>query len=87
MAKPTLNDYLGQMTDVDEVDLLHLAQLVSETDLGDEGHIRQLIAQVADVACVDVDRRQEDELVNAIMNREVPQDFSMLSHIFDKNQR
>ncbi|MBM7094667.1 stage VI sporulation protein F [Bacillus sp. H-16] len=76
---------IEKKTNVNQQDLLKLAQSASKTDLKSEQNVRQLIQQVALVAGVSVNKKKEDELVKAIVANNVPMDFGTLSKMFQKN--
>ncbi|MGO4888130.1 stage VI sporulation protein F [Anaerobacillus sp. MEB173] len=75
-------DDLQKKTNVNPNDLLNLANSVSQADLKNEKAVRQLIAQVARLAGKPVSKEKEDQLVKAIVNNNIPMDFSTLAKMF-----
>ncbi|PHA03617.1 stage VI sporulation protein F [Bacillus pseudomycoides] len=65
-------------------DIFKLASSVQNANLRDEQVLRQLIHQVATLAGKDVSKEKEDQIVNAIINNNMPTDFSALSKMFKK---
>ncbi|MEI4830475.1 MULTISPECIES: stage VI sporulation protein F [Bacillus] len=65
-------------------DIFKLASSVQNANLRDEQVLRQLIHQVAAMAGRDVSKEKEDQIVNAIINNNMPTDFSSLSKMFKK---
>ncbi|MDN4074575.1 MULTISPECIES: stage VI sporulation protein F [Fictibacillus] len=76
-------DKVEKKTNVKKEDIFKLAQTVSNENLRDERTLRRLISQVASLAGVPVSRQKEDQIVNAVINNNVPLDFSTLSKMFD----
>ncbi len=63
---------------------MKIANSVSNANLKDENTIRQLIAQVAQVANVQVPKEKEDQIVQAILSGNMPTDFGSLTKMFKK---
>lgn len=76
-------DKVEKKTNVKKEDIFKLAQTVSNENLRDERTLRRLISQVASMAGVPVTKQKEDQIVNAVINNNVPLDFSTLSKMFD----
>lgn len=75
-------DEIQKKTNVNQADLFNLANSVNQADLKDEKAVRQLIAQVAKLANRKVSKEKEDQLVKAIVNNNIPADFSSLAKMF-----
>ncbi|WP_240377098.1 stage VI sporulation protein F [Bacillus piscicola] len=74
-----LFDKIEQKTNVNKDDLFRLVQSLNGADFKDESTVRRVIGDVAKLAGKRVPKQQEDELVNAIVNGNVPLDLSSLS--------
>lgn len=77
-----LFDQIEKMTNVKQEDLLRLAQSLSNANFQDEKTVRKVIADVARLAGRSVSKKQEDEIVQAIVNNNMPLDLSSLSKWF-----
>ncbi|UOE92352.1 stage VI sporulation protein F [Alkalihalobacillus sp. LMS39] len=77
-------DNLEKKTNVKQEDLFNLANSVSNANLQDEATVRQLIAQVAQLANKEVPKEKEDQIVEAIVKNKMPMDFASLSKMFKK---
>jgi len=69
---------------VNKEDIFKLASSVQNSNLRDEKVLRQLIHQVAIMAGREVSKEKEDQIINAIINNNMPADFSSLSKMFKK---
>lgn len=81
---PSIMDQIQKKTSVKPDELLKLANSVSQANLQDEATVRQLIAQVAKLANKPVSKEKEDQIVNAIINNNMPTDFASLANMFNK---
>ncbi|WP_078553261.1 stage VI sporulation protein F [Bacillus alkalicellulosilyticus] len=77
-------DNIQKKTNVNPEELMKIANSVSNANLKDENTIRQLIAQVAQVANVQVPKEKEDQIVQAILSGNMPTDFGSLTKMFKK---
>ncbi|WP_059103541.1 stage VI sporulation protein F [Shouchella shacheensis] len=77
-------DQVQKTTKVRPDELLKLANSVSQSNLKDEATLRQLIGQVAALANKPVSKEKEDQIVQSIMNDDMPADLSSLSKMFNK---
>ena len=77
-------DQVQQKTNVKPNDLLKLANSVSHANLQDEATLRQLIHQVAQLANKPISKEKEDQIVQAIINNNMPSDFASLTKMFNK---
>lgn len=80
-------DQLENKTNVKQRDLFNLANSVNSADLTEENNVRQLIHQVSLLANVPVSKEKEDELVKAILSKDVPTDFASLAKMFQKGKK
>ncbi|KMK76453.1 stage VI sporulation protein F [Alkalihalobacillus pseudalcaliphilus] len=81
---PSFMDNVQKKTNVRPDQLFKLANSVSHANLQDEATVRQLISQVAKIANKPVSKEKEDQLVQAILQNNVPTDFSSLAKMFNK---
>jgi hypothetical protein len=77
-------DNIEKKTNVKKDDLFKLADSVQHANLKDEQTIRNLIAQVSRLAGVPVSKQKEDRIVQAIINNNIPLDFSTITKMFDQ---
>jgi hypothetical protein len=77
-------DNLEKKTNVKQQDIFNLANSVSGANFKDEQTVRNLIQQVANLANKPVSKEKEDELVNTIVNNNLPVDFASLAKMFGK---
>ncbi|WP_100407199.1 stage VI sporulation protein F [Bacillus solitudinis] len=77
-------DQLQQKTNVKPDELFKLANSVSNANLKDEATVRQLIRQVAKLANKPVSKEKENQIVQAIINNNMPMDFASLAKMFNK---
>ncbi|MCM3718945.1 stage VI sporulation protein F [Fictibacillus phosphorivorans] len=76
-------DKIEKKTSVKKDDIFKLAQSVSGSNLRDERTIRMLISQVSAMAGVAVTKQKEDQIVQAVLNNNIPLDLATLSKMFD----
>jgi hypothetical protein len=76
-------DKIEKKTSVKKDDIFKLAQSVSGSNLRDERTIRMLISQVSSLAGVEVSKQKEDQIVQAVLNNNIPLDMVTLSKMFD----
>jgi hypothetical protein len=76
-------DKIEKKTSVKKDDIFKLAQSVSGSNLRDERTIRMLISQVSSMAGVAVTKQKEDQIVQAVLNNNIPLDLTTLSKMFD----
>lgn len=69
---------------VNKEDIFKLASSVQNANLRDETVLRQLIHQVALTWDVKCRKKEEDQIVKAIINNNMPTDFEPLSKMFKK---
>lgn len=84
MERNNFFDNLEKKTNVKQQDIFNLANSVSGANFKDEQTVRNLIQQVANLANKPVSKEKEDELVNTIVNNNLPLDFASLAKMFGK---
>lgn len=75
-------DNIEKKTNVKKEDIFALANSVSNANFNDEKAVRQLVGRVARLANTPVSKEKEDAIVKAIVNNNVPMNFSSLSKLF-----
>jgi hypothetical protein len=83
------NDFFNDIekkTNVSKQQLFELADSAKHANFSDERAVRRLIAQVSQVAGVPVSKEKEDRLVKAIVNNQIPMDFSTLAKMFNQSK-
>ncbi|MGY4690122.1 stage VI sporulation protein F [Salibacterium sp. K-3] len=82
----SLFDNIEKNTNVKQEDVMKLVQSLQGADFQDEKTVRKVIKDVGALAGKSVSPRQEDELVKAIMNNNVPLDLASLSKWFQSSR-
>ncbi len=59
-------------TNVDKKTILELAKKLQQSDLKNEGTLREVIKTLSSITGKDVSKEQEDKIVNAVKNDKVP---------------
>ncbi|MFC7391554.1 stage VI sporulation protein F [Scopulibacillus cellulosilyticus] len=77
-------DQIEKKTNVKKEDIFALANSVANANFQDEKTVRQLVGRVAKLANVSVPKQKEDAIVKAIVNNNIPLNFSSLSKMFDQ---
>lgn len=62
-------------TKVDKSTIVNLASKLQKNNLKDEDTLRDVIKELSDMAGKSVSKEQEDKIVKAIINDEVPKDL------------
>ncbi|MDD3305380.1 MAG: stage VI sporulation protein F [Bacilli bacterium] len=62
-------------TKVDKSTIVNLASKLQKNNLKDEDTLRDVIRELSDMAGKSVSKEQEDKIVKAIINDEVPKDL------------
>lgn len=62
-------------TNVSKDTILNLAAKLQESDLKNEGTIRELIKDISNITGKEVSKEKEDSIVNAIINDKIPKDL------------
>jgi hypothetical protein len=62
-------------TKVDKSTIVNLASKLQKNNLKDEQTLRDVIKELSDMAGKNVSKEQEDKIVKAIINDEVPKDL------------
>ena len=83
-GKNPLFDNIEKKTNVKANDIFSLANSVSNANFKDEKTVRDLIAQVSKLANVPVSKEKEEQIVQAIIQNNMPTDFASLAKMFQK---
>ncbi len=75
-------DDIEKKTGVNKTDIFKLADSVQNANLQDEKTIRQLIAQVSRLAGIPVSKEKEEQIVNQIINKNIPLDMTSIAKMF-----
>jgi hypothetical protein len=82
MDRNNFMDDVEKKTGVKKTDIFKLADSVQNANLRDEKTIRQLITQVSRLAGVPVSKEKEEQIVNAILNNNIPLDMTSIAKMF-----
>ncbi|WP_085523539.1 stage VI sporulation protein F [Tuberibacillus sp. Marseille-P3662] len=77
-------DKIEQNTNVKKEDIFSLANSVANANFQDEQTVRQIVSRVAQMANTSISKDKEEQIVKAIVDNDVPMDFSSLAKMFDK---
>lgn len=80
---PLFNE-IEKRTNVKKDDIFNLANSVANANFKDENTVRQLVGDVSKLAGVPVSKQKEDQIVKAIVNNQVPLNFSALTKMFNQ---
>lgn len=79
-------DNIQKKTNVKPDELFKLANSVSQANLKDEATLRKLISQVSKMANTPVTKEKEDQIVQAILQNNMPSDFASLAKMFNSKK-
>ena len=65
-------------TKVGKETILELAKKLQQNDLKNEGTLREVIQTLSQMTGRDVSKEQEDKIINAVVNNNVPKDIDKL---------
>ena len=65
-------------TNVNKETILNLAKKLQETDLKNEGSLREVIQTLSKVTGKNVSKEQEDKIINAVINDKVPKNIDKM---------
>ena len=71
-------DRVEKRTNVNKETILSLAQKLQETDLKNEGSLREVIQTLSKVTGRDINKEQEDKIISAVVNDKVPKDIEKM---------
>lgn len=71
-------DRVEKKTNVNKDTILTLAKKLQETDLKNEGSLREVIQTLSQVTGRTINKEQEDKIINAVVNDNVPKDIEKL---------
>ena len=69
-------DKVERKTSVGKDTIISLAKKLQETDLKNEGSLREVIQTLSQVTGRHVSKEQEDKIISAVVNDKVPKDVS-----------
>lgn len=65
-------------TNVDKETIINLAKKLQESDLKNEGTLRDVIKELSLVTGKPVSKEKEDKIVNTVMNDNIPKDIDKM---------
>lgn len=71
-------DHLKKKANIDAEEVFQVANSVQNADFSDEKTVRQLIRQLSKVANKPVSKKKEDQMVEAVINQNMPLDMNTL---------
>lgn len=71
-------DKVEKKTNVNKETILNLAKKLQETDLKNEGSLREVIQTLSKVTGKNVSKEQEDKIINAVVNDKVPKNIDKM---------
>ena len=71
-------DRVEKKTSVNKETILSLAKKLQETDLKNEGSLRDVIQTLSKVTGKNVSKEQEDKIINAVVNDKVPKNIDKM---------
>ncbi|MFC4617819.1 stage VI sporulation protein F [Camelliibacillus cellulosilyticus] len=77
-------DSIEKKTNVKREDIFALAQSLANANFQDEATVRGIVHRVAKMANVSVPKEKEDKIVKAVVNNNVPLNFSSLAKMFNQ---
>ena len=71
-------DKVEKKTNVNKETILNLAKKLQETDLKNEGSLREVIQTLSKVTGRNVSKEQEDKIINTVVNDKVPKNIDKM---------
>lgn len=71
-------DRVEKKTNVNKDTILSLAKKLQETDLKNEGSLREVIQTLSQVTGRNVTKEQEDKIINAVVNDKIPKNIDKM---------
>ena len=71
-------DRVEKKTNVNKETILNLAKKLQETDLKNEGSLREVIQTLSKVTGRNVSKEQEDKIISAVVNDKVPKNIDKM---------
>lgn len=71
-------DKVERKTSVGKDTIISLAKKLQETDLKNEGSLREVIQTLSQVTGRTVSKEQEDKIISAVVNDKVPKDIEKM---------
>lgn len=77
-----LMEKIEENSQVSMDEIIRIAQAVQHSDLTDEYTVRQLVRQLTSIANRPITREKEDEIVQSIINQDIPTSIDELQRYF-----
>ena len=71
-------DRVEKKTNVNKDTILNLAKKLQDTDLKNEGSLREVIQTLSKVTGRNVSKEQEDKIISAVVNDKVPKNIDKM---------
>ena len=71
-------DRVEKKTNVNKETILNLAKKLQETDLKNEGSLREIIQTLSQVTGRNINKEQEDKIISAVVNDKIPKDIEKM---------
>ena len=71
-------DRVEKKTNVNKETILNLAKKLQETDLKNEGSLREVIQTLSQVTGRNINKEQEDKIISAVVNDKIPKDIEKM---------
>lgn len=71
-------DRVEKRTNVNKETILSLAKKLQDTDLKNEGSLREVIQTLSQVTGKNVSKEQEDKIISAVVNDKVPKNIDKM---------
>ena len=71
-------DRVEKRTNVNRETILSLAKKLQDTDLKNEGSLREVIQTLSQVTGKNVSKEQEDKIISAVVNDKVPKNIDKM---------
>lgn len=78
-----LFDKIEKSSNLNKESIFNIANSVKNANFKDDKVVRQLIRQLSTLTGKSVSKEKEDKIVNAVINNNMPIDFSTISKMFN----
>lgn len=78
MLSDSFFNRVEKKTNVDKKTIVDLANKLQETDMKNEGTLREIISTLSKMTGKNVTEEQENKIINAVINDKVPKDIDKL---------
>ena len=65
-------------TNVNKQTILNLAQKLQQSDMKNEGTLREVIQELSRVTGREVSKEKQDKIINAVINDQIPKDIDKM---------